>query len=209
MAAVCHALGGKAVVVGSNLGKDATEELGPIRLARMGNESWAGSIKCRLFGGAMSPVHQAAPRIGCLQGHCFCRLRHTIGPDFTAPIAPLAEKFRDVDNRSVKSGPLEYQHWWEGFHDPTLNRLIEIAYNQNLYRRAQGPAYYRHVQCWELRLGCRTRRCSKEWARSSIIGPAPQHRWRSERNAFVFLDRRPCGASGLGTGFLGQVSPRC
>ena len=56
----------------------------------------------------------------------------TIGPDFTAPIAPLADKFRDVDNRSVNCGPLEYQNWWEGFRDPTLNKLIQIAYNQNL-----------------------------------------------------------------------------
>jgi len=56
----------------------------------------------------------------------------TIGPDFTAPIAPLADKFRDVDNRSVKSGPHEYERWWEGFRDPTLNKLIQIAYNQNL-----------------------------------------------------------------------------
>jgi NodT family efflux transporter outer membrane factor (OMF) lipoprotein len=56
----------------------------------------------------------------------------TIGPNFTAPVAPLAEKFRGTDNRSVQSGPLEYQHWWEGFHDPTLNQLIQIAYNQNL-----------------------------------------------------------------------------
>ena len=56
----------------------------------------------------------------------------TIGPDFSAPVAPLAEKFRDVDNRSVKSGPLEYQNWWESFRDPTLNKLIQIAYNQNL-----------------------------------------------------------------------------
>jgi NodT family efflux transporter outer membrane factor (OMF) lipoprotein len=56
----------------------------------------------------------------------------TVGPNFTAPVAPLAEKFRDVDNRSVKSGPREYEHWWEGFRDPTLNRLIQIAYNQNL-----------------------------------------------------------------------------
>jgi NodT family efflux transporter outer membrane factor (OMF) lipoprotein len=56
----------------------------------------------------------------------------TIGPDFTAPIAPLANKFRDVDDRSVKSDPLEYQNWWEGFRDPTLNKLIHIAYNQNL-----------------------------------------------------------------------------
>src|SRR5271169_6601759 len=56
----------------------------------------------------------------------------TIGPNFTAPVAPLADKFRDVDNRSVKSGPSEYEHWWEGFRDPTLNKLIQIAYNQNL-----------------------------------------------------------------------------
>jgi NodT family efflux transporter outer membrane factor (OMF) lipoprotein len=56
----------------------------------------------------------------------------TIGPDFTAPIAPLADKFRDVDKRSVKSGLSEYERWWEGFRDPTLNKLIQIAYNQNL-----------------------------------------------------------------------------
>ncbi|WP_244525122.1 MULTISPECIES: efflux transporter outer membrane subunit [Bradyrhizobium] len=56
----------------------------------------------------------------------------TVGPDFTAPVAQLADKFRGVNNRSVRSGTLEYQKWWEGFRDPTLNRLIEIAYTQNL-----------------------------------------------------------------------------
>ena len=56
----------------------------------------------------------------------------TVGPDFTAPVAPLADKFRAEGNRSVQSGPLEYQRWWEGFRDPTLNKLIQIAYNQNL-----------------------------------------------------------------------------
>ena len=56
----------------------------------------------------------------------------TVGPDFTAPDAQLADKFRGVDNRSVRSGTLEYQKWWEGFRDPTLNRLIQIAYSQNL-----------------------------------------------------------------------------
>jgi NodT family efflux transporter outer membrane factor (OMF) lipoprotein len=56
----------------------------------------------------------------------------TIGPDFTAPVAPLANKFRGADNRSFKSTTREYQNWWEGFRDPTLNRLVQIAYNQNL-----------------------------------------------------------------------------
>ncbi|WP_426535418.1 efflux transporter outer membrane subunit [Bradyrhizobium sp. McL0615] len=62
----------------------------------------------------------------------------TIGPDFTAPVAPLAEKFRGADNRSVKTGPREYEHWWTTFRDPTLNRLIQIAYNQNLTLESAG-----------------------------------------------------------------------
>jgi NodT family efflux transporter outer membrane factor (OMF) lipoprotein len=56
----------------------------------------------------------------------------TIGPNFTAPVAPLADKFRGAGSHSVQSGPLEYQNWWEGFRDPTLNRLIQIAYDHNL-----------------------------------------------------------------------------
>src|SRR4029079_14250465 len=38
----------------------------------------------------------------------------------------------------VKSGPLEYERWWEGFRDPTLNKLIQIAYNQNLTLESAG-----------------------------------------------------------------------
>jgi NodT family efflux transporter outer membrane factor (OMF) lipoprotein len=56
----------------------------------------------------------------------------TIGPDFSVPVAPLAENFRGAGTRTVQTGPLEYQNWWESFRDPTLNRLIQIAYNQNL-----------------------------------------------------------------------------
>src|SRR5436305_11900854 len=64
----------------------------------------------------------------------------TVGPDFTAPLAPLAENFRGADNRSVKSGPREYERWWEGFRDPTLNRLTQIAYNQNLTLLSAGDS---------------------------------------------------------------------
>jgi NodT family efflux transporter outer membrane factor (OMF) lipoprotein len=62
----------------------------------------------------------------------------TIGPDYSAPFAPVAEKFRGADDRSVKTGPLEYEHWWTGFRDPILNRLIQIAYNQNLTLESAG-----------------------------------------------------------------------
>ena len=55
-----------------------------------------------------------------------------VGPDFSSPSAPVAEKWLEADNRSVDTRNQEYGDWWKVFHDPVLNRLIEIAYNQNL-----------------------------------------------------------------------------
>ena len=37
-----------------------------------------------------------------------------------------------ANNRSLKTDHQDYRDWWWAFHDPTLNRLIQIAYNQNL-----------------------------------------------------------------------------
>src|SRR5271166_5911900 len=56
----------------------------------------------------------------------------TVGPNFVPPAAPVADRFRDADNRSVHTTHEDYREWWKSFHDPTLNRLIQIAYDQNL-----------------------------------------------------------------------------
>ena len=55
-----------------------------------------------------------------------------VGPDFVPPAAPLSENFVGANNRSIKTNDGDYRDWWHTFHDPTLNRLIEIAYEQNL-----------------------------------------------------------------------------
>jgi NodT family efflux transporter outer membrane factor (OMF) lipoprotein len=55
-----------------------------------------------------------------------------VGPDFVPPEAPIADRFRVTNNRSVLSTRQDYRDWWKGFHDPTLNRLIQTAYDQNL-----------------------------------------------------------------------------
>jgi NodT family efflux transporter outer membrane factor (OMF) lipoprotein len=55
-----------------------------------------------------------------------------VGPDFLAPAVPLADHFSEPNNRSIKTDRQDYRNWWLAFHDPTLNRLVEIAYNQNL-----------------------------------------------------------------------------
>src|ERR1700751_3067263 len=53
-------------------------------------------------------------------------------PDFSEPSAPVAEKWLEAGNASVDTRNQEYRDWWKVFHDPVLDRLIEIAYNQNL-----------------------------------------------------------------------------
>src|ERR1700736_2786270 len=55
-----------------------------------------------------------------------------VGPDFTSPSAPIAERWIESHDPSVDTRNQEYRDWWTVFHDPVLNRLIEIAYNQSL-----------------------------------------------------------------------------
>jgi hypothetical protein len=55
-----------------------------------------------------------------------------VGPDFVTPAAPVAAKYLEWRNGSIGSRKEDYRDWWTVFHDPVLNRLIEIAYNENL-----------------------------------------------------------------------------
>jgi NodT family efflux transporter outer membrane factor (OMF) lipoprotein len=55
-----------------------------------------------------------------------------VGPDFSSPSAPVAEKWLESHNPSIDTRNQEDRDWWAVFHDPVLNRLIETAYNQNL-----------------------------------------------------------------------------
>ena len=61
------------------------------------------------------------PLIGC-----------AVGPDFVPPAAPIADKFLDAKSGSIKSPHQDYREWWKTFRDPTLNELVQIAYDQNL-----------------------------------------------------------------------------
>ncbi|MVT67296.1 efflux transporter outer membrane subunit [Bradyrhizobium pachyrhizi] len=55
-----------------------------------------------------------------------------VGPDFIPPAAPITDKFLGANSRSIKSSHEDYRDWWRAFRDPTLNQLVQIAYNQNL-----------------------------------------------------------------------------
>ncbi len=56
----------------------------------------------------------------------------SVGPKFVAPDAPLGLKWRESRSPAIKTSREDYRNWWTAFRDPTLNRLVEIAYDQNL-----------------------------------------------------------------------------
>src|SRR3954471_7660828 len=68
-----------------------------------------------------------------LAGACIVLLPLTaclVGPDFKKPPAPVAEKY--LEARGLDHGAADYRTWWKVYNDPVLDRLIEIAYAQNL-----------------------------------------------------------------------------
>ena len=56
----------------------------------------------------------------------------SVGPNFLTPAAPVAAKWREARDASIKGDHGDYRHWWSVYRDPTLNRLVDIAYEQNL-----------------------------------------------------------------------------
>ena len=56
----------------------------------------------------------------------------SVGPDFFTPQAKVEAKYLETRGGPVNSKHETYQSWWTGFRDPTLNRLVAMAYNQNL-----------------------------------------------------------------------------
>ena len=62
----------------------------------------------------------------------------TLGPDFKAPVAPVADQWLEQGSQTVDATTSARQNWWAVFNDPRLTRLIELAYQQNLSLRTAG-----------------------------------------------------------------------
>ncbi len=77
----------------------------------------------------------------CGSGCCLTEWAHNgfrVGPNYSRPTAPVAERWIDYHDPRVKSQEQDLSAWWRVFNDPTLDRLIETAYQQNLTLRVAG-----------------------------------------------------------------------
>src|SRR5215468_10300046 len=82
--------------------------------------------------GILRRVRRGAARHALLAPLVLALAACAVGPDFVPPAAPITDKFLGAKSGSIKSGHQEYRDWWKTFRDPTLNELVQIAYDQNL-----------------------------------------------------------------------------
>jgi NodT family efflux transporter outer membrane factor (OMF) lipoprotein len=61
-----------------------------------------------------------------------------VGPDYQSPAVLVANHYLEANQPSVDTKREQYEQWWRVFEDPVLDRLIQIAYGQNLTLVAAG-----------------------------------------------------------------------
>jgi NodT family efflux transporter outer membrane factor (OMF) lipoprotein len=83
---------------------------------------------------AVCPGVRTVSVVGLLLSLTACK----VGPDFTKPEAPVAPSWGPKgDPRLVTQATID-STWWRSFNDPALDRLIELAYRQNLPLQVAG-----------------------------------------------------------------------
>jgi NodT family efflux transporter outer membrane factor (OMF) lipoprotein len=55
-----------------------------------------------------------------------------VGPDFTKPTASVPQAWHGAGDARLATQPETDRAWWKSLADPTLDHLIELAYQQNL-----------------------------------------------------------------------------
>ncbi len=82
-----------------------------------------------LAGNRLAPVLSALSLLlsGCM-----------LGPDFEPAPVKTPAQWQEVGDARLKAGPTQSREWWKTFRDPTLDRLINTAYQENLPLQVAG-----------------------------------------------------------------------
>jgi NodT family efflux transporter outer membrane factor (OMF) lipoprotein len=61
-----------------------------------------------------------------------------VGPDYNRPPVEVNQNWLEAKDPRLQSENQDHRTWWKVFNDPTLDRLIETAYRENLDLRVAG-----------------------------------------------------------------------
>jgi NodT family efflux transporter outer membrane factor (OMF) lipoprotein len=60
-----------------------------------------------------------------------------VGPDYTRPPVPTAKQWVEAPTTQISTDPAKLD-WWASFNDPVLDKLVQMAYQQNLSLQVAG-----------------------------------------------------------------------
>ncbi|RKG93135.1 efflux transporter outer membrane subunit [Corallococcus terminator] len=81
-----------------------------------------------------APFVGAWPLLGVLTALSGC----TVGPNFTKPEVEVVKEWRTQGDPRLSTQAAVDTQWWKSFGDPALDRLVEVAYRQNLPLQVAG-----------------------------------------------------------------------
>ena len=61
-----------------------------------------------------------------------------VGPNYGRPAAAVADNWIEAENKKVRLDRPQDVYWWTVMDDPALNKLIQLAYDQNLTLQIAG-----------------------------------------------------------------------
>ena len=129
-----------------------------------------------------------------------------VGPNYSQPAAPVAERWIDYTDPRVKSEEDSLSQWWTVFNDPTLNALIENAYAQNLTLRVAGARILEARAQLGIAVGNLFPQSQSAFADYARVKLSHEYRQPAGRGMVLRLGRRCDGL--LGTRLLGPLPPR-
>jgi len=68
-----------------------------------------------------------------------------VGPNYARPETKVEPTWQEADDRRVQGAPTDCRSWWRCFNDPTLDRLVGLAYQENLPLKVAGV---RVLEAW-------------------------------------------------------------
>jgi NodT family efflux transporter outer membrane factor (OMF) lipoprotein len=75
------------------------------------------------------------PSLGCSGMREWWSNGFKVGPQYSPPAAPMAERWIDADSPQVRPDRQQDARWWMLFGDPVLDQLVSTASRQNLTLR--------------------------------------------------------------------------
>ena len=75
---------------------------------------------------------------GCTSVREYVHNGFKVGPNYQRPAVPVADEWIDSKSARLNVGDGDYRAWWKVFNDPTLDRLVQLAYQQNISLREAG-----------------------------------------------------------------------